>query len=87
MIAAVSDRLARTVIGDPLLETTQMGALVSAAQKRDVLATCGLLAQEAERVCGDPDAFEVEGASAEAGAFLPPMLFHCADPDGAHPCT
>ncbi|MEM9814196.1 MAG: aldehyde dehydrogenase family protein, partial [Pseudomonadota bacterium] len=27
--------------------------------------------------------FEVRGASAEAGAFLPPMLFHCAAPDAA----
>ena len=83
VIAAVSDRLARTVIGDPSRETTQMGALVSAAQKRDVLATCDVIAQEAERVFGDPDAFEVDGASAEAGAFLPPMLFHCANPDRA----
>ena len=83
VLTAVSDRLAHTVIGDPARDTTQMGALVSAAQKRDVLETCGLIAGEAERVFGDPDAFDVDGASAEAGAFLPPMLFHCADPDGA----
>ncbi|MEO0711397.1 MAG: aldehyde dehydrogenase family protein, partial [Pseudomonadota bacterium] len=31
----------------------------------------------------DPDNFHVEGADAAKGAFLPPMLFHCAAPDQA----
>jgi hypothetical protein len=30
-----------------------------------------------------PHAFDVEGADPEAGAFLPPMLYHCAEPDRA----
>ncbi|WP_327285363.1 phenylacetic acid degradation bifunctional protein PaaZ [Ruegeria halocynthiae] len=83
VIQALQGRLAKTVIGDPQAEGTRMGALVSNAQKRDVLAKAALLATEAERVFGDPDNFEVNGASAETGAFLPPMLFHCADPDKA----
>lgn len=83
VIAALSDRLAKTTIGDPKLETTRMGALVSASQKRDVLEKAQIIATEAERVYGDPDAFEVEGADRDKGAFLPPMLFHCADPDNA----
>jgi oxepin-CoA hydrolase/3-oxo-5,6-dehydrosuberyl-CoA semialdehyde dehydrogenase len=29
---------------------------------------------------GDPDNFSVEGADVARGAFLPPMLLHCADP-------
>ncbi len=83
IIEAISDRLAKTVIGAPDLKTTRMGALVSTAQKHDVLAKAAILGQEAKRVFGDPDRFEVSGADAERGAFVPPMLFHCADPDGA----
>ncbi len=83
VIEVLSARLAKTAIGDPALETTRMGALVSGSQKRDVLEKVSILATEAERVFGDPDNFEVHGADANAGAFLPPMLFHCAAPDTA----
>ncbi len=83
VITAISERLAKTTIGDPRAETTRMGALVSASQKRDVLEKAALLAGEAERVFGDPDNFTVEGADRDKGAFVPPMLFHCADPDSA----
>lgn len=83
VIEALSERLAKTTIGDPSLETTRMGALVSAGQKRDVLEKANILASEAERVFGNPGDFAVNGADAESGAFLPPMLFHCANPDTA----
>lgn len=80
---ALTQRLAKTVIGDPRFETTRMGALVSKAQKLDVLDKAQKIATEAERIFGDPEAFKVAGASAEQGAFLPPMLYHCATPDSA----
>lgn len=83
VIEALSARLAKTQIGDPRLETTRMGALVSGSQKRDVLEKAAIIGQEAERVFGDPDNFSVDGADADKGAFVPPMLFHCADPDKA----
>ncbi|MFV1494994.1 phenylacetic acid degradation bifunctional protein PaaZ [Phaeobacter sp. JH20_02] len=83
VIEALSARLAKTQIGDPRLETTRMGALVSNSQKRDVLEKAEIIGQEAERVFGDPENFTVDGADAEKGAFVPPMLFHCADPDHA----
>ncbi|WP_171176997.1 phenylacetic acid degradation bifunctional protein PaaZ [Ruegeria sp. HKCCD8929] len=83
VIEALSVRLAKTVIGDPRLETTRMGALVSNGQKADVLAKAEIIGQEAERVFGSPDTFHVQGADGSKGAFVPPMLFHCADPDGA----
>ncbi|MFV2054144.1 phenylacetic acid degradation bifunctional protein PaaZ [Aliiroseovarius sp. YM-037] len=83
VIEALSARLAKTTIGDPRLESTRMGALVSGSQKRDVLEKAAILGAEAERVFGDPDNFAVEGADAGKGAFLPPMLFHCASPDTA----
>ena len=83
LIAAVSERLRETVIGDPRDPATGMGALVSDAQRRDVLDKCATLGTEAERVFGEPDDFAVHGADATKGAFLPPMLYHCANPDAA----
>lgn len=83
VIEALSARLAKTQIGDPRLESTRMGALVSNGQKRDVLEKAAILATEATRVYGDPEDFAVEGADAEKGAFVPPMLFHCENPDAA----
>ena len=80
LIGALSARLAKTKVGDPKAEGTRMGALVSASQKADVLEKAALIGAEAERVFGDPDAFDMTGSK---GAYLPPMLFHCADPDGA----
>ncbi|GFE52113.1 bifunctional aldehyde dehydrogenase/enoyl-CoA hydratase [Roseobacter cerasinus] len=83
VIEALSARLAKNVIGDPQLEGTRMGALVSNGQKRDVLEKAEILSAEAERVIGNPDNFDVLGADPEKGAFLPPMLYHCASPDAA----
>ncbi len=83
VIEALEARLSKTVIGDPANPDTRMGALVSTDQRADVLARVATLASEAERVIGNPDDFEVQGADATKGAFLPPMVFHCADPDSA----
>ncbi|MBY5935190.1 phenylacetic acid degradation bifunctional protein PaaZ [Tateyamaria omphalii] len=83
VIEALQANLAKTTIGDPKDARTRMGALVSASQKTDVLAKAALIGQEAERVFGDPDNFDVHGASADKGAFVPPMLFHCSTPDAA----
>ncbi len=81
VIEALQTKLAKITVGDPRDDTTRMGALVSAEQKADVLLKASVIATEAERVFGDPDEFSVEGA--EDGAFLPPMLFHCTNPDAA----
>lgn len=83
VLDALRTSLSNITIGDPSNEATQMGALVSAAQRRDVLDKAALLEQDAERVFGDPDAFTIHGDRAQHGAFLPPMLFHCAAPDTA----
>lgn len=82
IIEALQGKLAQTTIGDPRDATNRMGALVSASQKADVLEKAAQIGTEAERVFGDPDNFELHGAS-DAGAFLPPMLYHCANPDAA----
>lgn len=78
---ALAAKLAGTVVGDPRASETTMGALVSNAQKRDVLDTIRQMQGEVVPVFGDPLAFD--GDKGESGAFLPPMLFLCDDPDQA----
>ncbi|UUP16201.1 phenylacetic acid degradation bifunctional protein PaaZ [Nitratireductor thuwali] len=82
-VDALSAKLETTVVGDPRLAETRMGALASLAQRTDVLEKVELLSSEARRVFGDVRSFEVHGADAQAGAFVPPVLFACDDPDGA----
>lgn len=83
VIEAISARLAKTTIGDPRDSKVRMGALVSMGQKFDVLEKAAIIGTEATRVYGDPDNFEVLNADADSGAFVPPMLFHCENPDTA----
>ncbi len=83
VIEALKASLGKTTIGDPRDEKTRMGALVSSGQKQDVLEKAAMIGQEAERVFGNPDDFEVIGDDAQNGAFVPPMLFHCDAPDSA----
>ena len=83
VISGLQDRLAGVVVGDPQINSTTMGALVSKAQRRDVLAKAAVIANDAERVHGDPDSFHINGEAAQGGAFVPPMLFYCGDPDAA----
>ncbi|MEL7153374.1 MAG: aldehyde dehydrogenase family protein, partial [Pseudomonadota bacterium] len=69
--------------GDPALETTRMGPVVSQAQRADVAEKAGIIGGEARCVFGD-GAVEVDGADAERGAFVNPRLFVCEDVDAAH---
>ncbi|MGB7317188.1 MAG: phenylacetic acid degradation bifunctional protein PaaZ [Planktotalea sp.] len=77
VISALSDRLAKTVIGDPSNAETRMGALVSNAQKRDVLEKAAIIGSEATQVYGNDEFHN------HKGAFVTPMVFHCDDPDSA----
>src|ERR1700737_2798026 len=77
---ALRERLAKVQVGNPELERVRMGPVVGLDQRRDVLANVARLRAEAELVVGDPDNFAVEGADRERGAFLPPLLLHCAKP-------
>jgi oxepin-CoA hydrolase/3-oxo-5,6-dehydrosuberyl-CoA semialdehyde dehydrogenase len=80
VIDALRERLAKVQVGNPELDTVRMGPVVGQSQRRDVLAHVERLRQEAELVAGDPDNFAVEGADKVRGAFIPPLLLHCADP-------
>lgn len=77
---AIADKLSRMNIGDPRLETTTMGPLVSKAQKSDVLAVCDLLKSECNLVYAD----ETKIPDHDRGAFVSPMLFSCENPDKSH---
>jgi oxepin-CoA hydrolase/3-oxo-5,6-dehydrosuberyl-CoA semialdehyde dehydrogenase len=78
--AAISERLARIVVGDPRRENVRMGALVSRRQREDVRAKVAEIAEEVEIVWGDPGSVQPVGADAEAGAFMAPVLLRCARP-------
>jgi oxepin-CoA hydrolase/3-oxo-5,6-dehydrosuberyl-CoA semialdehyde dehydrogenase len=81
--SAIKDRLAGTKVGDPSIEGVRMGPLVNRDALASARANITTLCTEAEIVCGDPQRSQFEGASAERGAFLEPVLLRCADPDRA----
>jgi oxepin-CoA hydrolase/3-oxo-5,6-dehydrosuberyl-CoA semialdehyde dehydrogenase len=74
----ISKKLAAIKVGDPRDKDTRMGALVSHDQKNDVLEKIAIISNEAEAVFGEAHTFEEK-----EGAFLPPMLFRCDQPDSA----
>ncbi|UFW51302.1 MULTISPECIES: phenylacetic acid degradation bifunctional protein PaaZ [Bradyrhizobium] len=80
VIEALRERLATVVIGNPEVETVRMGALVGVEQRDAVLSLVKELRSEAELVVGDLDDFTVVGGDKNRGAFMPPIVLHCADP-------
>ncbi|HDP4962111.1 TPA: phenylacetic acid degradation bifunctional protein PaaZ, partial [Escherichia coli] len=80
LVNAVSDvlvaRLQKVVVGDPAQEGVKMGALVNAEQRADVQEKVNiLLAAGCEiRLGGQADL-------SAAGAFFPPTLLYCPQPD------
>jgi oxepin-CoA hydrolase / 3-oxo-5,6-dehydrosuberyl-CoA semialdehyde dehydrogenase len=80
VLDALKARLAKVVVGDPAQEGVTMGALASRAQRDEVRKAVALLRADADLVFGNPDAVQTLGADAVAGAFLSPILLHCAEP-------
>ena len=79
---AVSARLAEVTVGDPA--TARMGPLASLGQRAEVRRSVTALADAGRIVFGHPDQVDVEGADAERGAFVSPMLL-LGDPERAEP--
>ena len=73
------ERLAKVVVGDPVVEGVRMGALASSDQQRDVAERVALLAQGNEIVFGAGDSFKPVGDDAAGGAFFAPTLLLCRD--------
>jgi oxepin-CoA hydrolase/3-oxo-5,6-dehydrosuberyl-CoA semialdehyde dehydrogenase len=83
VVSALQVALREIVVGDPRAAGVRMGPLVSQEQRSQVLANFALLRGEAELVAGNPDRFEVRGATLARGAFVPPLLLLSRDPPAA----
>ena len=85
-LEAVADalvaKLGAVTMGDPRHKDVRMGALVSAAQRDDVREKRDLIARDAT-VLTDQSAPDLIDADWDKGAFVPPTLLLCEDPDGA----
>ena len=79
VVAALSAKLAETVVGDPRVAGVGMGPLASLAQRDEVLMRVADLERESERISGDPQEFEPTGGNRREGAFLRPILLLCRD--------
>lgn len=81
--AALKARLSKTTVGDPALEEVRMGALVSEAQRKDVVKKVEELREEAKVVFGSVDSPELKGEGLSAAAYLAPILLRCDTPSSA----
>jgi oxepin-CoA hydrolase/3-oxo-5,6-dehydrosuberyl-CoA semialdehyde dehydrogenase len=85
VVEAIRERLSQVVVGNPAAEGVTMGALAGLDQREQVRQALAQLQQSARMVVGDPDDVAPVDASAERGAFLPPMLLRCDDTAAAAP--
>lgn len=83
---AISEKLSKTVIGDPSNKEVRMGALATKTQVERVRENVELLSKTQEMVFGDLDGFEVFGADKKLGAFFSPVLFRNNDPFNKTDC-
>ncbi|HVD88213.1 MAG TPA: phenylacetic acid degradation bifunctional protein PaaZ [Jatrophihabitantaceae bacterium] len=77
--AAVVDRLAHVVVGNPVEPSVRMGPLASLEQREEVRRSLKALLDAGDLAYGDPDQVEVVGADSERGAFISPILIRCDD--------
>jgi oxepin-CoA hydrolase / 3-oxo-5,6-dehydrosuberyl-CoA semialdehyde dehydrogenase len=82
---AVTERLAKVVIGSPAEKSVRMGALASLEQREEVRRSVKALLAGTRLVFGDPGQVEVIGADPERGAFISPLLLRCDDSSRAEP--
>lgn len=80
LVAALSDRFAKTALGDPSVDGTRMGPLASLDQRDEVRSRIKELQAVAEIVAGNPDDVRITSGDAEKGAFLNPVLLYCDNP-------
>ncbi|NHF71654.1 phenylacetic acid degradation bifunctional protein PaaZ [Paracoccus xiamenensis] len=80
VIAALGERLAKNVAGDPAVEGTRMGPLASLEQREEVRDRIKDLQGSARIVLGDPDDVRVASGDAEKGAFINPVVLLAENP-------
>jgi oxepin-CoA hydrolase/3-oxo-5,6-dehydrosuberyl-CoA semialdehyde dehydrogenase len=83
LVAALGDRLAKTALGDPSVDTTRMGPLASFDQRDEVRGRIKELQAVAQIVAGDPDDVRLTSGDADKGAYLNPILLYCDKPFAA----
>ncbi len=71
---ALSQRLKKTIIGNPENEEVRMGALAGKIQQAEVIERVAQLATFSPIVFGSLDNVDLVGADAKTGAFLSPIL-------------
>jgi len=71
---AISNELARTVIGNPLNEKVKMGSLAGQSQREEVKMQVQKLLAASQIVYGSLDSVELTDADAKKGAFISPLL-------------
>lgn len=71
----LSKRLATTTIGNPEIKDVRMGSLAGEAQRKEVREKVNALSKSQKIIFGNLDEFNVVGADAQKGAFMPPILF------------
>ncbi|WP_420340585.1 phenylacetic acid degradation bifunctional protein PaaZ [Roseibium sp.] len=79
-VEAISARLSKTKVGLPDDDAVRMGAIVSLKDRDGVKAKVAELATEAEIVSGSLDTVDLISGEADRGAFMAPVLMHCAKP-------
>ncbi|SDR09478.1 phenylacetic acid degradation bifunctional protein PaaZ [Actinopolyspora saharensis] len=86
VVGAVADRLSGVAVGDPRNPEVDMGALADLEQREEVRRGLKGLLEAGRLVHGDPwQPFEPVGADYEQGAFVPPMLLRCDEPEQPQP--
>ncbi len=75
---AISERLAKTVIGDPQQEGVRMGSLASREQLEEVQSKIEALKKSTEMLYHNAN-LELKGGSKDKGAFISPTLLLCKD--------
>lgn len=74
---ALSERLSKTVVGDPMLEGVRMGQLASIDQREEVKQRVKELCKFSSIVYGATDELEIKGGDLKKGAFYSPTILHC----------
>ena len=77
---AIVARLAQVRVGDPSLDDTDMGPLVSQSQRQDVTEKAALIGGESRMLFGQKP-LTITGA--DKGAFFGPRLYSCRTPEDA----
>ena len=83
VIEDLSERLKRTVVGDPAHSEVTMGPLCTPSQRQAALEGLARLSEEAKVVYGGADVGERVGVEAEGGAFINPTLLCTEGPMSA----